>query len=471
MQVRVPPHNNEAEQSVLGGLMLEPSAWDNIADIVGEKDFYRTAHQKIFVAIQDLNRKGQPADALVVTSFLKDKQEIEEVGGAAYIAELLSLTPSTAFITNYAKIVHEKAVLRQLIQVTTKISEQAYEADFEDLDTFLDQTEGQIFNVSEKKTSTGLTPVKELVKVSLDIIDERYHKKAAITGISSGYAELDKMTAGFQPGDFIILAARPSMGKTALSLNMAQHAAIREKKSVAYFSIEMGKEQLMMRILASEARVSMSNVRLGNIPDAAWPNLIQSASVVSEAPMYIDDTSGISPFEIRSKARRLKRQYGLDMIFIDYLQIMDLKQKVESRERIVSEMSRTLKAIARELKVPVIALSQLNRSVEGRSERKPMLSDLRESGSIEQDADLIMMLYREEYYDRDNVENKGIAEVLIQKQRNGPTGSVKLKWFSEYGRFENLEPSRDIPPVPPAPTGPRGAPSAGGIKRIPNFAP
>lgn len=469
MQTRVPPHNNEAEQSVLGGLMLDPSAWDNIADLVGEKDFYRTSHQIIFATIQELNRKGVPADALVVTSYLKDKQQIEEVGGEAYIAELL-LTPSSAFITNYAKIVHEKAVLRQLIQVTTQISQKAFDSDFEDLDSFLDQTEGEIFKVAEKKTSSGLTAVKDLVKVSLDIIDERYHKKAQITGISSGFAELDKMTAGFQPGDFIILAARPSMGKTAFSLNMAQHAAIREKKKVAYFSIEMGKESLMMRILASEARVSMSNVRLGNIPDAAWPNLIQSASVISEAPMYIDDTSGISPFEIRAKARRLKRQHGLDMIFIDYLQIMDLKQKVESRERIVSEMSRMLKAIARELHVPVIALSQLNRSVEGRAERQPMLSDLRESGSIEQDADLIMMLYREDYYDKDNPDVKGIAEVLIRKQRNGPTGSVKVKWFSEYGRFENLEPSRELPP-PPSSQPPRQGHGGGNIKRIPNFAP
>jgi len=469
MQQKVPPHNLEAEQSVLGGLMLDMNAWDVIVDAVAEKDFYRPSHQKIFSAIHELQRKSSPTDILMVTNYLTDKGELDLVGGASYLAELITLTPSSANISSYAKIIREKSLLRQLIHVATGLSEKAYDADYEDINSFMDHVEGEVFNLSEQKQAGGLVPVRDLVKISLDMIEDRYKNKNQMTGVSSGFTELDKMTGGFQPGDLIILAARPSMGKTALSLNLAQHAAFKEKKNVAYFSIEMGREQLMMRILASEAHIPISDVRGGRIQDAAWPGLIHAATVVSEAPLYIDDTSGISPFEIRAQARRLKRQKGLDMIFIDYLQIMDLKQRVENRERQVSEISRLLKSIAKELKIPVIALSQLNRGVEGRQERQPMLSDLRESGSIEQDADLIMMLYREDYYDKENAQEKGVAEVLIRKQRNGPTGTVKLKWFGEYGRFENLE----YASRPPAPTGP-SRPSSGqrsGSGPIPNMAP
>jgi len=463
--MRIPPNNQEAEQSVIGGLMLDPDTWDAVSEIVEEKDFYRPAHQKIFAAIQELHRRSLPADILTVTNFLTDKNQLEEIGGSAYLAEIITNVVSSANIATYAKIVYDKSILRQLIAVSNKVSERAYDNEYDQIENFIDQVEGEVFNISEKKKTQGLVPVRDLVKVSLDIIEERYKKKATMTGISTGYTDLDRMTSGFQGGDLIIVAARPSMGKTALCLNIAQHAAFREKKSVAFFSVEMGKEALMMRILSSESRVPISNVRTGTIPDAAWPNLIHAATVIADAPFYIDDTSGISPFEIRSKARRLKRQKGLDMIIVDYLQIMDLKLKVENRERQVSEISKTLKSIAKELNVPVIALSQLNRGVEGRAERQPMLSDLRESGSIEQDADLIIMLYREDYYDRENAEEKGVAEILIRKQRNGPTGTVKLKWMAEVGRFENLE-YREMHPPPNKPSG--GAAPRGNIK---NFAP
>lgn len=464
--MRTPPNNQEAEQSVLAGLMLDPDTWDAVSEIVEEGDFYRPGHQKIFSAMVELHRRGTPADILTVTNFLTDRGQLDQIGGASYLAEIITNTLSSANIATYAKIVYDKSILRQLIGVNNKVIEQAYDSDYEQIESFIDQVEGEIFNIAEKKKTKGLIPVRDLVKVSLDLIEERYKRKATMTGISTGYTDLDKMTSGFQPGEFIIIAARPSMGKTAFSLNIAQHAAFKEKKSVAYFSVEMGNEALMMRILASEARVPMSNVRLGNIPDAAWPNLIHAATVVADSPLYIDDTSGISPFEIRAKARRLKRQKGLDMIIVDYLQIMDLKLKVENRERQVSEISKTLKEIAKELQVPVIALSQLNRGVEGRAERQPMLSDLRESGSIEQDADLIIMLYREDYYEKENSEHKGIAEILIRKQRNGPTGTVKLKWLAEVGRFENLEHREFEPPSrPPTPQ------RSGGQGKVPNFAP
>jgi replicative DNA helicase len=463
MKVKLPPQNLEAEQSVLGGLMLEADAWDAVVDLVSEKDFYKDAHQKIFSAVGELHKRNQPIDILTVSNFLKDKNELDEIGGPAYLGEIINFTPSAANITTYAEIVAQKALLRRLITTTAGIAERAYESDFENVNSFLDQVESEVFAIADTKKTSGLVAASEIVRVSLEKIEEMYHRKATMTGVSSGFKELDKMTAGFQAGDLIVVAARPSMGKTALGLNMAQHAALKDKKNVAFFSVEMGKEAVMMRMLAAEARVSISDVRLGKIPDSGWPNLIHAASRLSEANLYIDDTSSISPFEIRAKARRLKAAKGLDIIFIDYLQIMDLKMKVENRERQVSEISRTLKAIAKELQIPVVALAQLNRSVEGRAERQPMLSDLRESGSIEQDADLIMMIYREDYYERENSEQKGIAEILIRKQRNGPVGGIKLKWTAELGRFENLEYSDAPPPS-------TSSPNPSGPSRLKNFA-
>lgn len=454
MAIRIPPHNLEAEQSILGGLMVDPYAFDQASAHISENDFYKPAHRKIYSAISELYAKSQPIDIITVSNLLTDKHELDGIGGPAYLAEVMNSTPTAAHVETYAKIVKEKSLLRTLIHMSGEIVEKAYEESYENVEAFLDEVEGQIFSITEKQKTQGLVGAAELIKDSMNRLTDLFERKVEFTGVESGFKSLDKMTSGFQPGEMTIIAARPSMGKTAFSLNIAQHIVLRSKKSLAYFSVEMGKEQLMMRMLASEARVNLSDLRVGHLSDNAWPRLIDKASKMAEARMFIDDTSGISPFEIRSKCRRLQAQHGLDIIMIDYLQLMDLKQKVESRERAVSEISKTLKAVAKELKVPVIALAQLNRGVEGRSDRRPMLSDLRESGSIEQDADVIMMLFREDYYDRDNPEVKGLSEVIIGKQRNGPTGTVKLRWEANIGRFVDPEGGGGEHPLPPPPAQP-----------------
>jgi replicative DNA helicase len=454
MAIRIPPHNLEAEQSILGGLMVDPFAFDTVSSVITEDDFYKVAHRKIYAAIQQLYAKSQPIDIITVSNYLSDHKELDAIGGPAYLAEVMNSTPSAANIESYAKIVHEKALLRTLIHMSGEMVEKAYDESYETVESFLDEVEGKIFSITEKKKTQGLTGAADLIKDSMNKLTELFERKATMTGIASGFKALDKMTSGFQPGEITIIAARPSMGKTAFSLNIAQHVILREKKSLAYFSVEMGKEQLMMRMLASEARINLQDLRIGALSDHAWPRLIEKASQLAEARLFIDDTSGISPFEIRSKCRRLQAQHGLDIIMIDYLQLMSLKQKVESREREVSEISKTLKAIAKELRVPVIALAQLNRGVEGRGDKKPMLSDLRESGSIEQDADVIMMLYREDYYERENPEAKGRSEVIIGKQRNGPTGTVHMRWEGHTGRFLDLDEGGGAHPLPPPPAQP-----------------
>lgn len=451
MALRVPPHNLEAEQSVLGGLMVDPFAWDQASSVITEDDFYKVAHRKIYSAIAELYAKNQPIDIITVSNLLTDKKELDAIGGPSYLAEVMNATPTAAHIESYAKIVHEKALLRKLIHMAGEIAEKSFSESYENVEAFLDEVEGQIFAITEKQKTQGLVGAAELIKDSMNRLTELFERKAEFTGVPSGFTALDKMTSGFQPGEMTIIAARPSMGKTAFSLNIAQHVVLREKKSLAYFSVEMGKESLMMRMLASEARVNLSDLRVGSLSDSAWPRLIDKASKMAEARLFIDDTSGISPFEVRAKCRRLKAQHGLDMIMIDYLQLMDLKQKVDSRERAVAEISKTLKAIAKELQVPVIALAQLNRGVEGRTEKKPMLSDLRESGSIEQDADVIMMLYREGYYDRENTDVQKLATVIIGKQRNGPTGEINLHWEAHIGRFANLDQGSGQHPLPPPP--------------------
>lgn len=471
MESRLPPQNLEAERSILGGLMLDQEAWDEVSETIIEDDFYKPSHRKVFACIRELHRREIPADLLTVANLLMERGELESIGGAAYLAEMSEQTPSTANIASYAKIVQEKSLLRKIIQSSQEFVDQAYGQEFENMDTFLDTIEAKVFQLAESKVQSGLIDASELVKLSLEKIESLYANQLMVTGVPSGFSELDDLTAGFHPGEMTILAARPSMGKTALSLNIALHAAMNEKKKVAYFSVEMGKEQVMVRMLASSAKLRLSDLRIGKVDDRMWPRLINSAAALSESGLFIDDSSGVSPFEIRAKARRMKAQHGLDMIMIDYLQLMSMKNRMESREREVSEISKLLKSIAKELQVPVIALAQLNRSVEGRSDRRPMLSDLRESGSIEQDADVIMMIYREDYYDRDNPEIKGVAEVIIAKQRNGPTDTVKLKWVPEYGVFENLVRSADapMPEAPPSnnggnrPRGPGGRPQ--------NFAP
>ncbi len=464
------PNNIEAEQAVIAALILEPEKWDEVSDSLNEDHFYKSSHRKIFAALRDLSLRGETADIITLTEHLKKKDEMELAGGASYIAQILDQNPTTANLKSHVHIVSEKAILRKLISECQEVATQAYEEQFEDINAFLDAAEAKIFAIAEKKKAAGLVSAKEVLKQSMQRLDELHQRGGqSVIGVPSGFSDLDRMTAGFQPGELIIIAARPSMGKTALALNIAAHAAIHQGKKVALFSLEMSQEQLMLRVLASEAGLDMQGLRVGKIPNSAWPKLINTANDISKTDFYIDDTSSISPFEIRGKCRRLKAQRGLDMIMIDYLQLMDLKQKVESRERAVSEISKTLKAVARELKVPVIALSQLNRGVEGRSDRRPMLSDLRESGSIEQDADVIMMIYRDEYYEKENSDARGVAEVIVGKQRNGPTGTVKLAWLSQYGRFRDLAPESLTQLAPPQAQEASDRPKPRGP--LPNFAP
>ena len=450
MAARIPPQNLEAEQSILGALMLDPDAWDQVCDLLVDSDFYKHSHQILFRAVKELQNKSHPVDLITVNNLLQGSGELQAAGGPDYLADLVGRTVSSVNVASYAKIVKEKAVLRKMIATSTEVIDKAYAEDFPTVDHFLDEAEARFYRLGEQKNSEGLVAPMDIVRESIHKIEELYKAKAEITGVPTGFNYLDKMTAGLHPGELTIIAARPSMGKTAFSLNLAQHIALKSKKTVAYFSLEMSQQAVMMRILASEARINAKDIRSGRLSDAAWPKLIHAAGQLSESKLFIDETSGVSPLEIRSRSRRLKAQHGLDCIIIDYLQLMKLKEKVESREREVSEISRTLKALAKELHVPVIALAQLNRGVEGRTEKRPMLSDLRESGSIEQDADVIMMLYRDDYYDKDDPEKKGHAEVIVGKQRNGPTGTVKMIFEAEYGRFRDAdhEPQHVLPPPP-----------------------
>jgi replicative DNA helicase len=431
--------------------MLDPEAFTLVSDLITAEDFYKPAHQRIYSAIFKLSTTNQPIDIITVSNALQSTGDLEAVGGASYLLDILNRTVSSVHAVTHAKIIREKATLRKVITASTHLIEKAYDEDFADVDSFIDQAESEFYKIGENKKTEGLSNSMEIVKSSLLRIEDLYKRKSDITGLATGFTMLDRMTSGLQGGELIIIAARPSMGKTAFSLNLAQHMVLKSKKTLAYFSLEMGRDQLMMRILAAEAKINMKDIRSGRVPDNAWPKLINSAQHLSESQLYIDETSGISPFEIRSRARRLKAQHGLDCIMIDYLQLMDLKQKVESRERAVSEISKSLKALAKELGIPVIALAQLNRGVESRSDRRPMLSDLRESGSIEQDADVIMMLYRDDYYDKDDPDKQGHAEVIIGKHRNGPTGTVKLRWEAEFGRFRDADPDSYHPLPPPQP--------------------
>ncbi|HEX7674411.1 MAG TPA: replicative DNA helicase [Bdellovibrio sp.] len=469
MSTRIPPQNLEAEQSILGGLMLDREALDQIGDLLFAEDFYKPGHQKIYAAIKELHSKTQPIDIITVTNVLQAEGTMEMVGGPEYLISLLDKTISSANIASHAKIVREKALLRKMILTNSKLIERAYDQDFPDVESFIDQAESEIFKLGENKAQTGLVGSMEIVKASIQKIEELYKRKADVTGLATGFTELDKMTSGLHPGEMTIIAARPSMGKTAFSLNVAQHIALREKKTIAYFSLEMGKESMMMRMLSAESKVSMGEIRNGKIQDSAWPKLINAASALSEASIFIDDTPGMSPFEIRSRARRLKAEHGLDCIMIDYLQLMSMKQKFSSREQEVAEISKNLKAIAKELQIPIIALAQLNRGVEGRADRRPMLSDLRESGSIEQDADVIMMLYRDDYYDKDDPEKAGHAEVIVGKQRNGATGTVKLRFDAKYNRFRDAEAEQGGGPVNVMPPPQAPPPMPGG--KMKNFAP
>lgn len=432
---RLPPQSLEAEQAVLGAIILEGESITRAIEILSPEDFYREAHKKIYTSMLELFDKNEPIDLITITEHLKDKGELEEVGGLSYLSNLATVVPTSANIRYHAKLVREKALLRSLLRACTDIVTKVYEEP-EDAEEMIDYAEKLIFEISERRTNTNFFHMKDVVKHTFKIIESMYEKKAVITGVPSGFKDLDELTSGFQPGDLIIIGGRPGMGKTAFSLNIAQHVGVDLGEPVAFFSLEMSKEQIAMRLLSSLAMVNASALRKGFISKRDWERLTDSAVRLSESPIYIDDSSQLSVLEIRAKARRLKMEKGrLSLIIIDYLQLMKSRSAYDRREQEISEISRSLKAMAKELKVPVIALSQLNRSVEKTTDRRPTLANLRESGAIEQDADVIIFLYRDEIYNKKNPANKGKAEVIVAKQRNGPTDTVYLTFLSDYTRF------------------------------------
>ncbi len=437
--LRIPPHSVEAEQAVLGGLLLDNSTWDSIADRLTAEDFYRRDHQQIFSAVAELSARSEPADAVTLAEYLASKGQAEETGGLAYLAGLARDTPTAANIRAYADIVRERALLRHLIRVSGEIAASAYESDGRPAKELVDDAERRVFQIAEagRRTGSGFVPLRDVLGDTIDRLDMLHENQGQLTGVATGYTDLDRMTAGLQPGDLVIIAGRPSMGKTTIALNIAENAAISGNVPVAIFSMEMSREQLSMRMISSLGRVDQSHLRTGNFGDEDWARINGAIAQMKIAPVYIDDSGALTPTEVRARARRLSRERGLGLIVIDYLQLMQVPGTKENRATEISEISRSLKALAKELKVPVIALSQLNRSVEQRTDKKPVMSDLRESGAIEQDADVIMMIYREEVYEPDTA-RKGIADIIIAKQRNGPTGEVHLTFLGKYTRFENL---------------------------------
>lgn len=434
---RVPPQNIEAEQSVLGSILLHDKSFGNVLEILKPDDFYLENHKIIFDAMLDLFEKNEPQDILTLTNLLGEQNSLEKVGGAAYLARLTSIVPVTSNIGSYAKIIRNKSILRRLIEVNTDIASRCYEEQGE-IDQLVDRAEQAIFDIAGSKSNSSFSSIKSIVPAAFDKINEIFNRKELITGVPSGFTDLDKMTAGLQPSDLIILAARPSMGKTTLAMNIAQNAALFNNVGVAVFSLEMSKEQLVMRLLASVGRIDSQRIRTGRLEAEDFDKLNRAVGQLSTAPIYIDDTAGISILEMRAKVRRLAAQHDIGLIVVDYLQLMSGRTS-ENRTQEISEISRSLKALAKEHKVPVVALSQLNRSLESRTDKRPMMSDLRESGAIEQDADVIMFIYRDEVYNKsEDNPNRGKAEVIIGKQRNGPTGFVELSFLNQYTLFENL---------------------------------
>lgn len=434
--LRSMPHNLEAEQSVLGSMLMDKTAIAAAAETLEGEDFYRDSHKVIFKSIKELYQKDIPVDMITLIEHLRSTEKLDEAGGISYITEISGSVPSTANLTSYIQIVEDKAILRRLIRSATEIIETSYNKQ-DDVDAVVDLAEKNVFNISEKKNTSDFEPMNVVLERGFEEIERIYNNKGETTGVPSGFKDLDEKTSGFQGGDMVLIAARPSMGKTTFALNLAQHAALRAGKSVAIFSLEMSKEQLAYKLLCAEANVDMLKLRTGNLDEKDWENIARASGPLADAKIFIDDTAGVSIMEMRSKCRRLKIEHGIDMILIDYLQLMSGSGE-ESRQQEVSEISRSIKAIAKEMKCPVIALSQLSRAPEQRADHRPMLSDLRESGSIEQDADLVMFLYRDEYYDKES-EDKNVAECIIAKQRNGPVGTVKLAWLGQYSKFGSLD--------------------------------
>ena len=435
---RVPPQNLDAEQSVLGGILIDPEALNKVVDVVDPADFYREDHRTIYQMVLDLYERNEPIDLVTVTSLARDKGLIEKIGGVANLSRLVDAMPTSANIVQYAKMVREKALLRNLMHIATEIVEKGYEVDA-NVDNYIDEAEKMIFQISERKYKPSFFSIKDLVMENMKVIERLSEKKQAVTGVPTGFSELDKMTSGLQPSDLVIVAGRPSMGKTAFCLNIAQHVGLLDGGvPVGIFSLEMSKEQLVMRLLSSEAEVEFSKLRSGAIKDTDWHRIGTAAGRLYTAPIYIDDTPALSILELRARARRLKKEHGLELLVVDYLQLMRGRtSSLDRREQEISEISRFLKALAKELNIPVVAISQLNRMVEQREDKRPRLADLRESGAIEQDADVIIFIYRDEVYNR-NSERKGVAEIIVGKQRNGPTGEIETAFIPAYTTFKNL---------------------------------
>lgn len=430
------PQSIEAEQSVLGSMITDKNAVVEAVEKLEENDFYRDGHKVIFKTISEMFKDDMPVDLVTLLERLKATEKLEKAGGVTYVSELSSSLLTTINLSAYIKIVKEKSILRKLIKASTSIIEDSYNKQGE-VEEVLEGAEKKIFDIAEKRTTSDFEPLNVVLERGFLEIERLFNNKGEITGVGSGFVDLDAKTSGFQKGDMVLIAARPSMGKTTFALNIAEHAALREGKSVVVFSLEMSKEQLAYKLLCSEANVDMLKLRTGALDDKDWENIARATGPLSKAKIYIDDTAGVTVMEMRSKCRRLKLEYGIDLIVIDYLQLMSGSSS-ESRQQEVSEISRSIKALAKEMECPVIALSQLSRAPEQRADHRPMLSDLRESGSIEQDADLVMFLYRDEYYNKET-EDTNIAECIIAKQRNGPVGTVKLAWLGQYSKFGNLE--------------------------------
>lgn len=447
---KLPPQNLEAEQAVLGGILLDNTAINKVLEVLSLEDFYRESHRKIFRAMVDLSEQNEAVDAITLTDHLRRKNVLEQVGGAIYLTELLNSTPTAANVRHHAKIIRQKAVLRSLITIATEIVTQGYE-DRDEVEDMVDVAERKIFAIADRRMGSRFTTMKEAVKQGFELIERLYEKKELVTGVPTGFADLNKLTAGYQPADLVIIAGRPSMGKTAFSLCTAQHVAIEKGVTVAIFSLEMSKEQLVLRMLCSEARVDAQKLRTGYLAKEDWEKLTRAAGRLSEAPIFIDDSASLSILEMRAKARRLKAEHGLGLVIVDYLQLVRGRGSAENREKEISEISRSLKALAKEIYIPVVALSQLSRAVESREKKKPTLADLRESGAIEQDADVVIFIYREELYrpcecPKDEgcaCGRRGVAEIIVGKQRNGPTDVVNLTFISKYTRFEDFS-SRSI---------------------------
>jgi replicative DNA helicase len=440
-RLKVPPNSIEAEQSLLGGLMLDHTSWDKIADVVTADDFYRKDHRLIFSAIATLAEGANPCDVVTVSECLDNRGELDDAGGLEYLATLANETPGAANARAYARILRERSMLRSLIAAGNEISGAAFMTEGRSAAEIVDEAERLVFNIAESgaRGKVGFRALKQILPDAVDRIDILHQSEGDITGISTGYTEFDKLTAGLQPGDLVVIAGRPSMGKTALALNIAENAAIGAKIPTAIYSMEMPAQQLAFRMISSLGRVDQTHLRTGKFPDEDWSRINTAVQLMSDAPLFIDDSAALSPTEIRARARRLQRESGLGLIVVDYLQLMAVPGSTENRATEISEISRSLKALAKELSVPVIALSQLNRSVEQRTDKRPVMSDLRESGAIEQDADMIVFIYRDEVYNQDTP-RKGIADIVIAKQRNGPIGDFPLTFVGRYTKFENWVP-------------------------------